>query len=114
MPLPRNITPPTGINPLVLFTASSPDLALLDTMGRGLRESIEASPEFQRAMGAPQQTPRTTTGPQARPAPAPATTPQPPAQPNAYAALRGGDGYRRATPPPPPIESTDFDDDVPF
>jgi hypothetical protein len=95
-----------------LFTASSPDLAVLDSLGRNLREAIESSPEFQKAMGA---TPRTTTGPQARPAPATATTSPPQPAQNPYAALRGDSGYRRATPPPPPaMEAADFDDDVPF
>jgi hypothetical protein len=104
MPIPRGINTPPGINPPVLFSASNPDLVVLDSFGKTLREAIESSPEFKAAI----------TGPQARPAPAPATTTQPQPASNPYAALRGDTGYRRSTPPPPPIESPDFDDDVPF
>ncbi len=46
MPLPKGIAPPPGVNPLILFTASAPDLSVLDGLGRGLREAIESSPEF--------------------------------------------------------------------
>jgi hypothetical protein len=98
-PLPRGMTAAKPQNQHVMFHCDYPDLALLDMMGRGLRESIEASPEFQNAMGT---VPRT------------ATTPSPQPAPNAYAALRGDSGYRRPTPPPPPTEDADFDDDVPF
>ena len=103
MPIPRGITAPPGVNPLVLFSATAPDLAILDSFGKTLREAIESSPEFKIAFT-----------PQNRTSTAPATTPQPPAQPNPYAGLRGDTGYRRATPPPPPAMDTDFDDDVPF
>jgi len=109
-PLPRGMVAAKPQNQHVMFHCDYPDLAVLDNLGRSLRESIEQAPEFQKAMGI---TPRTST-PQARTTTGPATTPQPPAQPNPYAGLRGDTGYRRATPPPPPAMDTDFDDDVPF
>ncbi len=103
MPVPRGITTPPGVNPPVLFTASAPDLAVLDTFGRTLREAIESSKEFKLAVTTAPQNPTTT--------PAPTTPPPQPAS-NPYAALRGDSGYRRAT--PPPLPDSDFDDDVPF
>jgi hypothetical protein len=113
-PLPKGMTARPGRNPTVMFHTEHPDLAVLDGLGRTLRETIELSPEFRRAMGGGAATPRTTTGPRTSTTPAP----QPPAQPNPYAALRAEAGYRRAAPPvPPPLPpamDSDFDDDVPF
>jgi hypothetical protein len=75
MPLPKGMTPPPGVNPLILFTASNPDLSVMDGLGRGLREAIESSPEFKRAMAGMQTSqftgPATTPAPNQPPQPAP-------------------------------------------
>lgn len=108
-PMPKGMTPPPGVNALVMFHTENPDAAVLDSLGRGLREVIERSPEYRRAMGggvnhqAPAPANRTPTAPPATSRPA-----------GPHQAFYG----RRPEPTPPvsaPVaEGVDFDDDIPF
>ena len=110
-PIPKSMTTPPGVNPLVAFHAEHPDTAVLDSLGRGLREVIERSPEYRRAMG----------GGLNHQAPAPANrTPYPPPATSRPADSRQAFHGRRSEPtaPPPALEpvaeGVDFDDEIPF
>lgn len=49
-PPPRGYTIPPAVNPPITFDCDNPDLAVLESLGKSLREQIESSPEFHAAM----------------------------------------------------------------
>jgi len=109
--LPRGMNPSGTTNEPLMFDCDTPDLAILEKLGKRTREAIEASPEFKKAMG----------GGVNHQAPAPANrTPTPPP---AQAATRPADPhqafYGRRPEPTAPVKEpepagVDFDDDIPF
>ena len=99
--LPKGMTPAPLVNEPITFDCDAPDLATLGMLGKKTQEAIEASPEYQAAMG------------EAKPRPAPAARP---AAANPAQALYG---HRQpAAPAPAPAAAVgadaDFDDDIPF
>lgn len=109
--LPRGMNPAGTTNEPLLFDADSPDLAILEKLGKRTREAIESSPEFKKAMGggvnhqAASPANRTPTAPPATSRPA-----------DSHQAFYGRRPEPTAPPPvsAPVAEGVDFDDDIPF
>jgi hypothetical protein len=116
MPLPKGYVSAKLQNPPVLFQAERPDLDTLHALGKGLQATIEASPEFQRAMRSspPSYPPKPgDTEPPGQPS-APAYPPRPVAAYPERPAIA-----KQSSPPPmplPPVEAyaDEFEDDIPF
>ena len=114
MPLPKGYLSAKLQNPPMLFQAERPDLDTLHALGKGLQATIEASPEFQRAMGSqPSYPPKPGETEPLRQPSAPAYPPRPVAAYPERPAIA-----RQSSPPPPPLPpveayADDFDD-IPF